>query len=148
VHVAATTGVDSRPETVFDAMADARNEARWNSRVSSAELRSDEPIGLGSKFAVVNGGTSYDLTITTYDRPSRLVFEGVGNPDVTIAYTFTASGERTEMASAFDFRPNGISKLLFAVLAPIIRRDVRKQFASFKTMCESSGRPAGGPIDP
>jgi dehydrogenase/reductase SDR family member 12 len=147
VHVAATTPVESPPERVFDAMADARNEAQWNSRVSSAELRSDEPIGLGSKFAVVNSGTSYDLTITTYDRPTRLVFEGVGNPDVTIAYTFRSSGEHTEMASAFDFRPKGISKLLFVVLAPVIRRDVRKQFASFKTMCESSARPADGPID-
>ncbi len=118
-------------------MADARNEPRWNSRVSSAELRSGEPIGLGSKFAIVNSGTSYDTTITTYDRPTRLVFEGVGNPDVTIAYTFRSSGERTEMASDFDFRAHGISKLLFAVLAPLLRRDVRKQFASFKAMCES-----------
>jgi hypothetical protein len=139
VDAAATVTVESPPETVFDAIADARNELRWNSRVSSAELRSGEPIALGSKFVVVNSGTSYDLTITTYDRPTRLVFEGVGNPDVTIAYTFSSSGERTEMSSAFDFRPNGISKLLFAVLAPLIRRDVRKQFASFKTMCESSG---------
>ena len=137
MRVAATVAVESPPEAVFDAMADARNEPRWNSRVSSAELRSGEPIGLRSKFAIVNGGTSYDVTITTYDRPARLVFEGVGNPDVTIAYTFRSTSERTEMASAFDFRPNGISKLLFAVLAPLIRRDVRKQFASFKTMCES-----------
>src|SRR6476660_8962448 len=105
-------------------MADARNEPRWNSRVSSAELRSDEPIGLGSRFAIVNSGTSYDVTITAYDRATRLVFEGVGNPNVTIAYTFRSSGEHTEVASAFDFRPNGISKLLFAVLAPLVRRDV------------------------
>ena len=107
MRVAATATVESRPETVFDAMADARNEPRWNSRVSSAALRSGEPIGLGSKFAIVNGGTSYDVTITTYDRPAGLVFEAVGNPDVTIAYTFRSSGECTEMASAFDFRPNG-----------------------------------------
>jgi uncharacterized protein YndB with AHSA1/START domain len=137
VRVAATATVESRPETVFDAIADARNEPRWNTRVSSAELRSGEPIGPGSKFTIVNSGTSYDLTITTYERPTRLVFEGVGNPDVTIAYSFRSSGERTEMASAFDFRPTGMSKLLFALLAPLIRRDVRKQFASFKTMCES-----------
>ena len=137
MRAAATATVERPPETVFDAMADARNEPRWNSRVSSAELRSGEPIGLGSKFAIVNSGTSYDVTITTYDRPTRLVFEGAGNPDVTIAYTFRARGESTEMAGDFEFRPNGISKLVFAVLAPLIRRNVRKQFASFKAMCES-----------
>jgi uncharacterized protein YndB with AHSA1/START domain len=137
MRVAATTTIEADPEAVFDAMADARNEPRWNTRVSSAELRSGEPIGPGAEFAIVNSGTTYDVTITTYDRPARLVFEGAGNPNVTIVYSFTSSGERTEMASAFDFRPNGISKLLFAVLAPVIRRDVRKQFASFKHMCES-----------
>jgi uncharacterized protein YndB with AHSA1/START domain len=137
VRVAATTSIESPPEKVFDAMADARNEPRWNSRVSSAELRSGEPIGPRSTFAIVNNGTSYDMTITTYERPTRLVFEGKGNPDVTIAYTFSSRGERTEMASAFDFRPKGSSKLLFAVFAPLIRREVRKQFGSFKTLCES-----------
>jgi hypothetical protein len=35
-------------------------------------------------------------------------FEGVGNPSVTIVYTFESSGERTEMASDFDFRPKGV----------------------------------------
>jgi uncharacterized protein YndB with AHSA1/START domain len=136
MHVAATTRIQSPPDEVFDTMADARNEPRWNSRVSSAELRTEEPIGLGSVFAIVNSGTSYDLTITTYDRPARLVFEGIGNPNVTIAYSFTPSDDGTEMASDFDFRAEGLSKLLFAVLAPVIRRDVRKQFASFQALCK------------
>jgi uncharacterized protein YndB with AHSA1/START domain len=136
VRASATTHIDASPEDAFDAMADARNETQWNSRVSSAELRSGEPIGPGSKFVVVNSGTSYDTTIATYERPTRLVFEATGNPDVTISYTFTPSGGGTEMAGELDFRPTGISKALFAVLAPVIRRDVRKQFASFKTLCE------------
>jgi hypothetical protein len=140
VRADATTTVECPPETAFDRMADARNEPQWNSRVSSAELRSTEPISLGTEFTIVNGGTSYDVTITTYDRPNRLVFDGVGNPDVTIAYTFTSNGQGTKMASTLDFRPNGISKLLFAVLAPVIRRSVRKQFASFKALCEADDR--------
>jgi hypothetical protein len=69
----ATTRIACAPEGVFDTLADLRNETQWNARVSSAELRSDEPIGLGSRFGIVNGGASYDVTITTYDRPSRLV---------------------------------------------------------------------------
>ena len=73
MRVAATTRIACAPEGVFDTLADLRNETQWNARVSSAELRSDEPIGLGSRFGIVNGGASYDVTITTYDRPSRLV---------------------------------------------------------------------------
>jgi uncharacterized protein YndB with AHSA1/START domain len=85
VRVAATTHIARPPEEVFDLLADLRNDPRWNSRVSRAELVSAEPIGQGSRFAIVNGGTEYDVTITTYERPSRLVYEASGNPDLTIA---------------------------------------------------------------
>ena len=51
----ARTGIACPPEQVFDMVVDLRNETRWSSRVSSAELRSAEPIQLGSRFAIVNG---------------------------------------------------------------------------------------------
>ena len=89
MRVTTTTRIACPPEQVFDTLADLRNEPRWNSRVSTAELRSTEPIGPGSRFGIVNGGTPYDVAITAYDRPSRLVLEASGNPDLTIAYTFT-----------------------------------------------------------
>jgi uncharacterized protein YndB with AHSA1/START domain len=136
VRVTATTQIACPPEDVFGMLADLRNDTQWNSRVSSAELRSPEPIGLGSRFAIVNGGTAYDVTITTYERPSRLVLEASGKPDLTIAYAFTPTGEGTELESDFDFRPNGALKVLFPVLAPVIRRDVPKQFATLKALCE------------
>src|SRR5262249_61381867 len=97
-------------------LADLRNDTQWNSRVSSAELRSPEPIGLGSRFAIVNGGTPYDVTITTYDRPSRLVFEASGKPDLTIARAFPPTGERTEVQSDLDFLPRRTVKVVFPSL--------------------------------
>jgi uncharacterized protein YndB with AHSA1/START domain len=136
MQVTATTGIASPPEHVFDTLADLRNEPQWNTRVSSAELRSPEPIGPGSRFAIVNGGTPYDVTISTYERPSRLVLEASGKPDLTIAYTFTPAGEGTDLESDFDFRPRGVLKVLFPLLAPVIRRDVPKQYAALKALCE------------
>jgi hypothetical protein len=58
VRASATTRIARAPEGVFDTRADLRNETQWNARVSSAELRRDEPIGLGSRFGIVNGGAS------------------------------------------------------------------------------------------
>src|SRR5215470_757268 len=136
MQVTTRTGIASPPERVFDTLADLRNEPQWNTRVSSAELRSPEPIGPGSRFAIVNGGTPYDVTISTYERPSRLVLEASGKPDLTIAYTFTPAGEGTDLESDFDFRPRGVLKLLFPLLAPVIRRDVPKQYAALKALCE------------
>jgi len=136
VQVTTRTGIACPPEQVFDTLADLRNDTQWNSRVSSAELLSGEPIGPGSHFAIVNGGTRYDVTITTYDRPSRLGIEASGKPDLTIAYTFTPAGEGTDLESTFDFRPSGVLKVVFPLLAPVIRRDVPKQHASLKALCE------------
>ena len=138
MRVTTTTLIACPPEQVFDTLADLRNETQWNSRVSTAELQSAESIGPGSRFAIVNGGTPYDVTITTYDRPSRLVLEASGKPDLTIAYTFTAIDDGTQLESDFDFRPSGALKLLFPLLAPVIRRDVPKQYASLKALCEHS----------
>ena len=140
MHVTARTEIDCPPEQVFDLVADMRNETQWNSRATSAELRSAEPIELGSRFAIVNGGTAYEVTITTYERPSRLVFEASGNPDLTITYLFTPSGEGTDLDGDLEFRPRGFLKVLFLLLAPVIRRDVPKQYASLKGLCERDSR--------
>jgi uncharacterized protein YndB with AHSA1/START domain len=136
VRFTAKTRIARPPEDVFDTLADLRNDTKWNSRVSRAELRSPKPIGPGSRFAVVNGGTPYDVTITSYDRPSRLVFETSGKPDLTIVCTLAPTGEGTELESDFDFRPKGVLKVVFPLLAPVIRRDVPRQYASFKALCE------------
>jgi len=136
VRATATTGIGCAPAKVFDTLADLRNETHWNSGVSSAELRSDGPIALGSRFRVVNNKTPYDVTIRAYDRPSLLVFEASGNPDLTITYTLTPTPDGTELASELVFRPRGAVKLFFALFAPVIRRNVRKQYTSLKALCE------------
>ena len=136
MDVRSSTRIDSPPEQVFDTLADVRNDPKWNSRVSSAELRSPEPIGQGSQFAMVNGGSSYDVTITTHDRPSRLVLEARGKPDLTIAYTLTPVAGGTDLDSHFDFRPTGAQKVVFALAGPLIRREIPKQFAALKAFCE------------
>ena len=145
VRVRASTRIDAPPEKVFDTLADVRNDPRWNSRITSADLRSPEPVGLGSQFAIVNGGTPYDVTVITHDRPSRLVLEARGKPDLEIAYSLRPAGAGTDLDSDFDFRPTGAQKLLFTLAQPLIRREVPKQFASLKAFCErgETGPPDG-----
>jgi uncharacterized protein YndB with AHSA1/START domain len=136
VRAGTKTEIACPPERVFDLVADMRNETQWNSRVTSAELRSAEPIGQGSQFSVVNSGTAYDVTITRYERPSRLAFEARGKPDLGIEYAFTPNGAGTDFEGELDFRPRGALRMVFALLAPVIRRDVRKQYAALKALCE------------
>jgi hypothetical protein len=125
------------PEHAFDLMADARNESRWNSQVSRTELRSDEPIGLGSRFVIVNRGQEYDVAITTYERPSRVVFEATGQVDLTIAYAFGPADGETAFRADYDFRPKGASRLLMSLLKSVIRRSLNQETASFVALCET-----------
>ena len=76
------------------------------------------------------------MTITTYERPSRLVLEASGQPDLTITYALSPTSDGTELESELDFRPRGSLKLLFPLLAPVIRRDVPKQYGSLRALCE------------
>jgi uncharacterized protein YndB with AHSA1/START domain len=138
VRVTATTAIACPPERVFDTLADMRNELQWNSQVSKVELASAEPIGRGSRFELVNGGRPYDVTITTFEPPSRLVFEAQGKPDLTVTYALTPAAGGTELLSDLDFRPTGALKVVFTLLAPVIRRNVPKQYARLKALCESA----------
>jgi len=123
---------------VFDLMADTRNEPRWNSRVSSAALVSDEPVRQGSEFTTVNRGRTFRAVLTEYDRPRHLGFDVTGDV-MTIhgSLDFAEQGESTRMTGRFDFTGHGPMKVMLPVMAPLIRRDFPRQMRSFKTFCEA-----------
>ena len=124
--------------TVFDLMADARNETRWNGSVSRAELVTDEPIGEGSRFTVLNRGREDEVTITLFDRPERLEFVVTSKAmDIDITYAFAENDGTTTAVGKFDARPKGFMKVVLPLLMPVIKRDLAKQHANFKELCET-----------
>ena len=130
--------IDCPSTTVFDLMADARNETRWNGSVSRAELVTDEPIGEGSRFVVVNRGREDEVTITVFDRPERLEFAVTSKAmDIDIGYTFAEEDGTTTAVGNFDARPKGFMKVLLPLLMPVIKRDLAKQHTKFKSLCET-----------
>jgi uncharacterized protein YndB with AHSA1/START domain len=135
--------IHAAPETVFDAMADARNEPQWNSRVSQSRLLTDEPIGANSMFETVNRGQTYTATVSTYERPKRLVFDVTGKGmAITATFDYTASGENTASHATFDFRPTGMLKVFFPMMKPLVAKDGPKQAQNFARFVES--RPPTG----
>jgi carbon monoxide dehydrogenase subunit G len=137
MEFSAESDIARPPEEVFDRMADARNESSWNSQVSRSDLVSDGEVGPGSRFVTVNRGKPYDATITTYERPGRVVFEVTGKPlDITASFTITPRGDGSHVESRFDFRPKGSMKLMFSLMQSAIRKDIATQSESFKRFCE------------
>lgn len=130
--------IDSASTTVFDLLADARNEVRWNEGVSRAELVTDEPVGEGSRFVVEDRRGEHDVAITMFDRPERLGFALTSKQmDVVIDYRFTESGGTTTAVGDFDARPRGAMRALLPVILPFIKRDIAKQHVNFKELCEA-----------
>jgi uncharacterized protein YndB with AHSA1/START domain len=100
--------VQEAPGRVFDLMADARNEPKWNSQVSSTDLISGEPIGPGSRFTTVNRGQTYTAVITEYERPHRLTFEVTGRAMTIIgSMWFTGTPDATQLKAEFNMQPKG-----------------------------------------
>lgn len=68
--------IDRPVATVFDFVADERNEPKYNPEMVRSELVAGEPIGVGTRFAAVHTGRRgpFGMTIdlTEYHRPRRL----------------------------------------------------------------------------
>lgn len=133
--------IDCPRTRAFDLMADVRTVTRWNDSVSRAELTSDEPIGQGSRFITVNKIQHQEVTITRFDRPERLEFTVSGKRmDVPTTFTFAETDGQTALVMQFDVRPKGLMSMLFPLLKPVMRRELSKQHANFKKLCEAAAQ--------
>ena len=130
--------IESPSATVFDLLADPRNEVTWNEGVSRAELLTDEPIRQGSQFVVEDKRGEHEVAITVFDRPERVEFALTSKQmDVAISFSFTESAGTTTAVGRFDARPKGLMKVLLPILLPLIKRDIAKQHLNFKKLCET-----------
>lgn len=132
--------IDCPPAIAFDLMADVRNETQWNGDVSRAEMSTDGPVGLGSRFVTVHGPPLGEIesTITTFERPERLEFSAASKRmDLAISLTFAEEGSGTIVHGTYRPKPRGVMAALFPLLRPMIRRNMAKQHQKFKALCES-----------
>jgi hypothetical protein len=129
--------IECPPTTAFDLMADVRNLPSWNEGASRAELLTEEPIGPGTRFVTVDRGQEMTSEVTTYERPGCIDFDVTSRfMDVGSTFTFTPADGGTRLAIEFEPRPKGVMRVLFPLLSPVIRRDLRTQHRKFKTFCE------------
>ncbi|MBK8129201.1 MAG: SRPBCC family protein [bacterium] len=75
IHMKGEVVVNRPPETVFDFVADACHEPRYNSHILRAEKISSGPIGPWTRFrnetASMGRTTEWTIEITSYERPRR-----------------------------------------------------------------------------
>ena len=140
--------VINRPiDEVFDFVADERNEPKYNPQMTLAEMVTQEPIGVGSKFhCVMTGARAADMTVevTEFDRPSRLgSTTRVSNIlDINGTLLLEPQGQSTKLKWLWNMEPRGFIKLL----GPIVRRMGERQelaiWTGLKKVMEAQSQPS------
>ncbi|MBX3098630.1 MAG: SRPBCC domain-containing protein [Salinibacterium sp.] len=93
----ATTTIDAKPESVWEALVDGASWPTWDSGVNSV----DGVIAPGNKItikAAVGGDRAFPVKVVTFDAPNKLVFSGgmpLGLFRGMRTYTLTPDGAET-----------------------------------------------------
>lgn len=115
------------PDEAFDYLARFSSVVEWDPSVTSAEMVTPEPVGLGSEFRVVVRAMGRELPlvyrITTFARP-RLV-ELVADDGRLKSYdtiTVEPTGEGSRIVYDAQLTAKGMAQLANPILALVLRR--------------------------
>jgi dehydrogenase/reductase SDR family member 12 len=114
-------------EESFDFVADFTNIENWDPGVTRSRRVDDGPLRVGSSFEVEvkmpTGTMPMTYTITEFDRPSRVVLEGVGKKLSAIDdIRFSEEDGRTRVDYTADLQFKGF----MAAVAPLVPGRIRK----------------------
>lgn len=140
VHVKGDIRIAAPVERVFDTVADSRHEPSYNPAMSSVEMPTPEPIGLGTRFRARMGGRAMEMLVelTEFDRPHRLSsLTTSGMMETSGSVTFTPHDGATVMAWDWWVRPKGWFRLLGPLVGPLGRRAERRVWAGLKRQLEA-----------
>ncbi len=146
-HITGHVSIAAPAEQVFDTVADSRNEPSFNPAMTSVELLTPLPIGLGTRFRARMGraGTQMAVELTEFDRPHRLGSRTASSMmETSGVLTFAAEGEGTVMGWDWQVRPKGWMRLLGPLFGPLGGRMERRIWTGLKHQLENSqgARPA------
>jgi uncharacterized protein YndB with AHSA1/START domain len=138
-RVAGQIQIAAPPERVFDAAADSRHEPSFNPAMTSVELLTPEPIGLGSRFRAHMGRNDLQMLVelTAFDRPRRLGSVTTSSMMQTSgSLTFTPTDSGTTMSWEWQVTPRGAFRLLTPLVGVMGRRMERGIWTGLKHMVE------------
>jgi polyketide cyclase/dehydrase/lipid transport protein len=139
--------VINRPiDEVFDFVADERNEPKYNPQMTLAEMVTQGPIGVGSKFhCVMTGAGATDVAVefTEFVRPRRLGSTShISNMDINGILLFEPQGQSTKLKWLWKIEPRGFLKLV----GPMVRRMGERQelaiWTGLKKVMEAQSQPS------
>ena len=131
-----------QPQEVFDFVANAENEPRYNARMRVAKKVTDGPIGVGTSFRQEIMGRRKVIPMTTefteFDRPGRIAEAsrwtgGTSTGEVT----FEPVNGSTLMRWSWDVQAQGVLRFLGPVVASLGRRQEQRIWNGLKHLLEA-----------
>jgi uncharacterized protein YndB with AHSA1/START domain len=119
--------IEAPPETVFDCLADARNEPEWLSGAKQVRKTTDDPVGLHTRFeGEYTRAGKVILEVVEFDRPRRLTFRAQARiVHFDDAVELTPDGAGTRLTPRLSAEPQGLMRLF----TPMIAKTMQSQFA-------------------
>jgi uncharacterized membrane protein len=140
-----TEAVINRPRAeVAGYAADPTNAPEWYSNIKSVRWETAPPLGVGSRLAFMAeflGRTlEYTYEFAELDPGSSLTMRTAqGAFPMQTTYTWQDAGQdATRMTLRNTGNPAGFSRLAGLVMAPMMRRAMRKDLARLKALLEAS----------
>lgn len=133
-----------QPRAVVAAFAaNPENAPAWYANIKTVSWKTPPPVALGSKVAFTAeflGKTlEYVYEFTELDPGRKLVMRTAQGPfPMETTYTWTDSdGGGTRMTLRNTGKPAGFSAVAALVMAPMMRRAMRKDLAKLKSLLEA-----------
>lgn len=131
-----------QPQEVFDFVANAENEPRYNPHMRVAKKVTDGPIGVGTSFRqeIMGGRRVIPMTteFTEFDRPGRIAEVSTWTGGTSSGeLTFEAVNGSTLMRWSWDVQAHGPLRFLGPVVASLGRRQERRIWSGLKHLLEA-----------
>ena len=124
-------------ETVFDFVADMRNELAWNPDVQFMEKISAGPVGIGTRFlAKWHLSDTLEVEIMRYERPNYVTFVNGGPLEVKLELSLSNSDKKTEMDSKFIATPHGFLRAIFPIMKSRLESQEQENMKNLKKALE------------
>jgi hypothetical protein len=120
VRFVVTETLQAPQRDVFDVISDPRRRLEWQSSLRSVQVSTSGPPRQGMRWReVTRGGVSFDMEITSFERPALWSERGRGwLADATLDVVLEPLSAATRVSVAVDIAFKGP----FKALAPLVRR--------------------------
>ena len=135
MRISAQTVAEASPEAAFETMLDVAHWPQFISGISSVEMLTPGPVGVGSRFRetrqMYGRSASEDMTIAEIDAPRSIVLTAEAHgARYRVENRFEPSGSGTRVTVEFAATPMTLLARLAAPLALVMTSSLRRQLLS------------------